>query len=153
MSLTSGLFTSASCDWATPQEVFDSLDREFRFTLDSCASPGNAKCARYYSSEDWVSALALPWQGVVFCNPPYGRRIGQWVEKGARSAEEGATVVMLLPSRTDTQWWHRWVMKASEIRFIEGRLRFGNAANAAPFPSAIVVFRPAADNGGRGGEG
>ena len=139
MSFNRHLFSSATGDWETPAELFAELNAEFGFTLDACASVDNAKVkANYYDS----GGLALPWEGIVWCNPPYGRVIGAWVRKGRESAERGAMVVMLLPSRTDTRWWHDDVMKASEIRFIRGRLRFGNMRNGAPFPSAIVVFRP-----------
>lgn len=135
-------FSSASDDWATPADVYAALDAEFGFDLDACASDANAKARTYYTPAE--DGLRQPWRGVVFCNPPYGRDIGAWIAKGHHSArEEGATVVMLIPSRTDTDYWHRYVMRADEIRFIRGRLRFGNAENSAPFPSAVVVFRPA----------
>lgn len=138
--LSRGLFTSLSTDWQTPDDFFRGLDAEFHFTLDACATPGTEKVAAYLSSANLLSALAVPWYGAVFCNPPYGRRIGQWVRHGYESAKEGATVVMLLPSRTDTAWWHDYVM-LGEIRFIRGRLHF-DGKGPAPFPSAVVVFRP-----------
>lgn len=141
MSFNRHLFSSASGEWETPAVLFRQLDQEFRFTLDACAHPGNYKVANFYGPADEWDGLAQPWTGVVWCNPPYGRSIVKWVEKGYLAAKAGATVVMLLPSRTDTRWWHDYVMKASEIRFIRGRLKFGNAMNGAPFPSAIVVFR------------
>jgi len=131
--------TSNSDEWPTPKRLFDALDREFGFTLDPCSTHGNAKCRRHFTkSED---GLSRSWgQHVVFMNPPYGRQIGRWLEKAARSAQEGATVVCLVPARTDTVWWHSYCMNA-EIRFIQGRLRFIGAKSSAPFPSAIVVMR------------
>ena len=140
-----GLFSSLSSEWETPAELFEELDKEFRFTVDVFDSPGNTKCAVYLSSEDAVSALVLHWTGICWMNPPYGRQIGRWVHKARLSAQAGATVVCLLPSRTDTRWWHNDVMKAAEIRFIQGRLYFerdGKQLGRSPFPSAIVIFRP-----------
>jgi len=140
MSINRGLLSSETGEWETPQHVFDALDAEFGFTLDPCASESNAKCERFYTRDD--NGLAQSWEGeVVFVNPPYGRQIGRWAEKAYLSARgTRATVVMLVPSRTDTKWWHRWIMQANEIRLIRGRLRFGGARKSAPFPSAIVVF-------------
>lgn len=138
--INSSLFSSASMEWETPQEFFDRLDAEFHFDLDVCATAENAKCARYFTPEE--DGLAQEWGGTCFMNPPYGREIGKWVRKAYEEAQKGATVVCLLPARTDTAWWHDYVMRAVEIRFIRGRLRFGGAANGAPFPSAVVVFRP-----------
>jgi phage N-6-adenine-methyltransferase len=133
-------FASDRHDWETPGDLFGALDREFRFSLDAAASVTNAKVARYYTAED--NGLAQPWLGTVWCNPPYGRAIGGFVRKGWESAQEGATVVMLVPARTDTAWWHDFVMEADEVRLLRGRLRFVGAPHCAPFPSAIVVFRP-----------
>lgn len=127
-------FSSQSDRWETPQALFDELDKEFHFETDVCASVDNAKCDRYYTEAD--DGLAQDWQGVCWMNPPYGRQIGKWVKKAYESA---ATVVCLLPSRTDTAWWHDYCMKGT-IRFLRGRLKFGNATNSAPFPSAIVIF-------------
>ena len=133
------LFTSTTCEWPTPQAFFDTLNAEFGFTLDPCATPDNAKCATYFTVDD--DGLALSWIGhVVFMNPPYGREIKHWVHKAYESALAGATVVCLLPARTDTSWWHDYVMRG-EIRFVRGRLKFGDGASPAPFPSAVVVFR------------
>lgn len=129
-------------EWETPQWLFDDLDAEFGFTLDAAASPGNAKCTAYYCGEWGRDGLANAWTGVVWCNPPYGGEIGRWVERGYRQALLGAVVVMLIPARTDTAQWHDYVMRAAEIRFIRGRLRFSGASGNAPFPSAVVVFRP-----------
>jgi len=132
-------FSSRSDNWATPQEVFDGLNAEFKPETDVCATAENAKCKQYYSLED--DGLAQNWRGVCFMNPPYGRQIGRWVQKAFESAQHGALVVCLLPARTDTRWWHDYVMRG-EIRFLRGRLRFGNAKHAAPFPSAVVIFHP-----------
>jgi len=135
-------FSSATDDWATPTEVFAALDAEFGFELDVCASTKNAKCTRFFTAAD--DGLAQSWAPATsFMNPPYGRVIGEWMKKAADEAESGATVVCLVPARTDTVWWHRQVMaRASEVRFVSGRLKFGSARTAAPFPSAIVIYRP-----------
>jgi phage N-6-adenine-methyltransferase len=132
-------FRSDSCEWSTPQDFFDAQHQRFGFTLDVCASPENAKCPAFYTRAD--DGLARPWRGRVWCNPPYGRGIGEWVEKAWRSVESGEAevVVCLVPSRTDTAWWHAWAMRA-EIEYLCGRLSFGKG-NAAPFPSALLVFR------------
>lgn len=133
------LFSSASDEWATPQWLFDQLDQEFRFTLDPCATPESAKCDRYYTQAD--NGLKRDWgTESVFMNPPYSE-VSDWMARAFGASIEGATVVCLVPSRTDTGWWHDYAMKA-EIRFIRGRLRFGDAEHGAPFPSAIVIFRP-----------
>jgi phage N-6-adenine-methyltransferase len=133
-------FSSATDLWATPQWLFDLLDAEFDFNIDVCALPENAKCRRFLSPQD--DGLLRPWKGTCWMNPPYGRTVERWVQKAHQSALEGATVVCLLPARTDTHWWHRHVVHAAEVRFLRGRLRFGRAEHSAPFPSMIVVFRP-----------
>ena len=132
-------FSSETDEWPTPQDFFDKLNEEFHFTLDVCATPENAKCPRYYTKRE--NGLLQKWEGVCWMNPPYGREIGQWVKKAYESAIGGATVVCLLPARTDTSWWHDYCMKG-EVRFIRGRLKFGGASENAPFPSAVVIFRP-----------
>ena len=134
-------FSSQSDDWATPTWLFETLDREFGpFTLDPCATPSNAKCARYFTKA--VDGLAQDWgQERVFMNPPYGRHISLWMRKAFESARAGATVICLVPSRTDTHWWHSYAMMG-EVRFLRGRIKFGEAKHCAPFPSAIVIFRP-----------
>ncbi len=141
MPLNAGLMSSNSHEWETPQGFFDILNAEFHFTLDAAASSVNAKCARYFTVAD--NALLCPWNGVVWCNPPYGRIIGKFVRRGWEMAQNGATVVMLIPARTDTRYWHEYVMKAAEIRFLRGRLYFTNnrrQSGGAPFPSAVIVF-------------
>jgi phage N-6-adenine-methyltransferase len=139
-SVTDNIHFSSRTDlWATPQALFDALDAEFHFTLDVCAVPENAKCSAFHSPAE--DGLRQVWQGVCWMNPPYGRAIGLWVAKAHAAAREGATVVALLPARTDTAWWHQYVAKAADIRYLRGRLRFGTAKNGAPFPSAVVVFK------------
>ena len=128
-------FSSATDLHATPQDFFDNLNSEFGFDTDVCAIESNAKCARYYTPE--MDGLKQKWTGVCWMNPPYGRTIGAWMRKAYTSA---ATVVCLVPARTDTRWWHDYAIKG-EIRFIKGRLKFGGSKNSAPFPSAIVIFR------------
>lgn len=138
---TAVMFSSKTDEWSTPQEFFDKLNAEFGFTLDPCATPENAKCEKYYTKED--DGLKQDWSGeTVFCNPPYGRVIKDWVKKCyEESRKENTTVVMLIPARTDTSYFHDYIYnKAKEIRFIRGRLKFGNAKNSAPFPSIVVVF-------------
>jgi len=137
--MNKGMFTSSTCEWETPQDIFDALNKEFGFTLDVCATKENAKCKEFYSKEQ--NGLSRDWHGVCWMNPPYGRVIGKWVEKAYQSTKTGATIVCLVPSRTDTKWWHDYCMKG-EIRFIRGRLKFGGSKNSAPFPSAIVIFNP-----------
>lgn len=134
-------FSSATPEWYTPQEFFDRLNAEFAFTLDPCSTHENAKCDRHFTRDD--NGLEKSWAGEsVFMNPPYGREISEWMRKAYDSCNQsGATVVCLVPARTDTNWWHEYAMKG-EIRFIKGRLKFGGAQTNAPFPSAVVVFRP-----------
>lgn len=139
-------FSSETDLWATPQDFFDKLDAEFGFELDVCASHENAKCNKYYTVRE--NGLLQCWEGVCWMNPPYGRVIGEWVKKAYESAQDGATVVCLVPARTDTRWWHDYCMKG-EIRFVRGRLRFGGAKDNAPFPNAVVIFRPGAKEDGR----
>lgn len=136
-----GMFSSATDEWATPQEFFDELNEELHFTLDPAANEENHKCETFFTKEQ--DGLTRRWEGhTVFCNPPYGREIGKWVQKAWEEHKtNGNTVVMLLPARTDTRWFHEFVYGKSEIRFVRGRLKFGNATNSAPFPSMVVVWR------------
>ena len=122
------LFSSASGKWTTPVELYTELDHEFHFDFDPC--PVNPT----------FDGLKIAWKKSNFVNPPYGREIGKWLAKGFAESQLGKTVVFLIPSRTDTKWWHDYVMKADMIRFIKGRLKFSNHKNSAPFPSAIAVF-------------
>lgn len=178
---TDVMFSSASDEWETPPELFAELDKEFHFTLDVAASHTNHKCPLYFDA--FHSGLIQPWHGVCWMNPPYGRAIGNWMAKAyLESAGGGATVVCLVPARTDTRWWHKYVIETgAEVRLIGGRLKFGKPTtkhqmqcnsckatrwmtdpnkqtvgccefwstgkskvshDAAPFPSAIVIYRP-----------
>ena len=136
------MFSSETDLWSTPQEFFDELNDEFHFDLDVCALPENTKCERFFSPEQ--DGLKQKWGGCVWCNPPYGRTVGRWVQKAAQSAQDGTTVVMLLHARTDTRWFHEYIYQKPnvEIRFVSGRLKFGGSSNNAPFPSMVVIFRP-----------
>jgi phage N-6-adenine-methyltransferase len=133
-----GLFAKSTRVWTTPQELFDKLNNIYNFDIDLCADDENAKCEKYFTEKE--NALVQDWRGVCWLNPPYGREIGKWIKKAYESSLNGATVVCLLPSRTDTQWFHDYCMKGS-IEFMRGRLKFGDCDNSAPFPSMIVVFR------------
>ena len=133
-------YSSKTNEWSTPQAFFDELNKEFNFTLDPCATSENAKCNKYFTVED--DGLKQDWSNdVVFMNPPYGREIKHWVQKAYEESLKGATVVCLIPARTDTRYWHEYIFgKAREIRFVKGRLKFGDGRGSAPFPSAVVVF-------------
>jgi len=135
------MFSSTTDQWATPQDFFDKLDNEFHFTLDPCADETNYKCNNYYNKEQ--DGLKQDWGGnIVFCNPPYGNVIKDWVKKCSDESKKLNTIVVLLmPARTDTIYFHKYIYnKVKEIRFIKGRLKFGDSKNAAPFPSMVVVF-------------
>lgn len=135
------MFSSATDLWATPQDFFDKLNAEFHFTLDPCATAENAKCKKFYTMAE--DGLKQDWEGeTVFCNPPYGRAICDWVKKCyTESKKPGTVVVALIPARTDTRYFHEFVYhKAKEIRFVKGRLKFGNSKTNAPFPSMVVLF-------------
>jgi len=123
------LFSSASDNWTTPSEFYLELNNEFHFDFDPC--PSNPT----------FDGLSIEWGHCNFVNPPYGRAIVRWLEKGYSEWKYGNTVVFLVPSRTDTKWWHEYIMKADEIRFIRGRLKFSGHKNPAPFPSAIAIFK------------
>lgn len=136
--INNAMFSSNRDDWETPLELFNQLDAIYHFDLDVCALPHNAKCDKYYTPDD--DGLSKPWEGTCWMNPPYGRQIGRWMEKAYKSSLVGATVVCLVPSRTDTAWWHDYAMRASKITYIRGRIKFVGAKHGAPFPCAIVVF-------------
>lgn len=140
---TKVMFSSQNMDWATPQAFFDKLDLEFGFTLDPCANSSNHKCDRYYTEAD--NGLSKSWRGeTVFCNPPYGRLLKDWVKKCSEEAKQpDTTVVLLVPARTDTAYFHDYIYQQPnvEIRFLRGRLKFGDSSNSAPFPSMVVIFR------------
>lgn len=137
------MFSSKTDEWSTPQDLFDRLNGEFHFNLDVCANESNHKCTMYYDKKQ--NGLRMPWTGhVVWCNPPYGRGIGKWVETAyLENRAHGTTIVMLLPARTDTKWFHRYVLGHAEIRFLQGRLKFGDSKNSAPFPSMIAIYTEA----------
>lgn len=139
--INKSLFTSNSQEWTTPQDFFDELNEEFHFNLDPCATKQTAKCNKFFTKED--DGLKQDWGGYcVFCNPPYGTEIKYWVKKCAEEAKKpNTTVVMLIPARTDTAYFHDFIYNKAEIRFIRGRLKFGNSKNSAPFPSMLIIFR------------
>lgn len=142
MSISKALYSSKSDEWSTPPHIFCELDSEFKFTLDPCATKDNAKCNLFYSEED--NGLNKSWKGErVFCNPPYSQ-IDKWVEKSYRETRNDNTIVVLLiPSRTDTRYFHNYIYQRAEIRFVKGRLKFGELKQSAPFPSMVVIFRGA----------
>lgn len=132
-------FSSKTDLWATPQDFFNRYDAIYHFETDVCALPENAKCARYFTPE--MDGLKQEWTGVCWMNPPYGREIGKWVRKAYESARDNlATVVCLLPARTNTAWFHDYVLPYAHIEFVRGKLRFGDAKWDAPFPSIVAVF-------------
>lgn len=127
--MNKGLFTSLRGDWKTPKAVYQVLDSEFGFDHDPCPTKPR------------IDGLTTEWGDINYVNPPYGKEIGKWIKKGYEEHLKGKTIVFLIPSRTDTKWWHEYIMKATEIRFIKGRLKFDDQENSAPFPSAIAVFK------------
>ncbi len=124
-----GMMTSIRSDWRTPEWLYKELHKEFDFNFDPC--PNNPE----------FDGLGISWKERNFVNPPYGREIGKWIKKGYEESLQGKLVVFLIPSRTDTIWWHDFIMRAKEIRFIEGRLKFSEYSNSAPFPSCVVIFK------------
>lgn len=139
--LNNGLFSSTTDQWATPQKFFDELNKEFNFDLDPCATKENSKCRKFFTEKD--NGLLQDWSGHrVFCNPPYGRAIAAWVKKCYEESQKPDTlVVMLIPARTDTSYFHDYIYHKAEIRFIRGRIHFNESPQGAPFPSMVVVFR------------
>jgi site-specific DNA-methyltransferase (adenine-specific) len=139
---TDVMFSSQTDQWSTPQDFFDKLNEEFHFTLDACADESNHKCAKYYTKEQ--DGLLQDWQGeTVFCNPPYGKKeTGIWTKKCyEESLKPNTIVVLLIPARTDRKSFHEYIYNKAEIRFIKGRLKFGDGKNTAPFPSMVCIFR------------
>jgi phage N-6-adenine-methyltransferase len=135
--MTPILFSSATDEWPTPRDFFARLDRRYRFTLDPCATADNATCPVYFTRDD--DGLRQDWGSHrVFCNPPYGR---SWARKCFEASQRGALVVLFVPARTDTRWFHDWVHGKAEVTFLRGRLRFGLADASAPFPSMLAVYR------------
>jgi site-specific DNA-methyltransferase (adenine-specific) len=141
--INKGMMSSNTDQWATPLDFFKKLDAEFYFDVDVCADADNAKCPVFFSKAE--NGLAQNWREFSCCwmNPPYGQEIGAWVKKAAESETE---VVGLLPARTDTRWFHDHIYGKAEIRFIKGRLKFGDAKNSAPFPSMVVVWNRGAND-------
>jgi len=142
MTISSALYSNRTDEWPTPQSLFNELNAEFKFTLDPCASANNAKCREFFTKVD--DGLKQDWSNPrVFCNPPYGKTMREWARKCYEASQLGALVVLLAHSRTDTRWFHDWVYgKAHEIRFVRGRLKFGDGRQSAPFPSMVAVFLP-----------
>lgn len=140
--MSKAYFTSNSDEWSTPQEIYDELDREFHFDLDPCSTDENCKCEHHFTLAD--NGLQKNWGGCcVFCNPPYSR-ISEWVKKcHDEGVKDNTIVVLLIPSRTDTKYFHNYIYQRAEIRFIKGRLKFSDSTNSAPFPSMVVIFRGA----------
>lgn len=147
--MNKGLFTSKSYEWGTPQKLYDELNKEFNFKLDPCCSKKSRKCEFYFYKKE--NGLKHQWDGFgsVFMNPPYGNQIKYWIEKAYNESKKGCIIVGLLPTRTDTKWFHDYIYNKAEIRFLKGRLKFESFGknksckyfnNAAPFPSMIVVW-------------
>lgn len=132
-------FESAKTEWETPDDLFGALHDEFKFTIDVAADRSNAKCAKYFSVAD--DGLTSEWDGVCWCNPPYGRDLAKWVRKAVFETWNGVTTVMLIPVRSNTQWWHELCIPFGEIRFVKGRPKFGGADEGLPWPLAVIVFR------------
>lgn len=135
-----GLFTSSTDEWATPVNFFKELDHTCNFQLDVCASESNFKCDHYYTKKE--NGLISRWFGRVWCNPPYGKQIPLWIDKALSSYKECEFVYLLIPSRTDTIWFHKLLnCKDCEIKFIKGRLKFNDGKNSAPFPSCLAILK------------
>ena len=140
MDMTSGLTSTGNIVAETPEYLFRRLSQIFNFTVDVCALPENAKCERFYTSDD--DGLSMPWEGGVWCNPPYGREISSWVKKAYEESQKeyNSFVLMLLPARTDTKWWWDWVQGKATLFFIKGRVKFGDHNVGAPFPSVLALY-------------
>ena len=144
--MNAALLSGKKMDWCTPIDFFNELNKEFNFVLDAAATDETAKCKDYFTPE--TDGLKQSWKrtdGAVFCNPPYGREIGKWVKKAyEESTKHDTTIVLLIPARTDTTYFHNYIYKRAEIRFIRGRLKFtdenGIAGDTAPFPSMVVIY-------------
>lgn len=144
--MNAALLSSKNMNWCTPIDFFNRLDAEFHFVLDVAATDATAKCKNYFTPE--TDGLTQSWErsdGAVFCSPPYGREIGKWVKKAyEESRKHDTTIVLLIPARTDTTYFHDYIYKRAEIRFVCGRLKFtdenGVAGDAAPFPSMVVIY-------------
>ena len=132
--INKGLFTSSKQSYSTPKALYAELNAEFNFDDDPCPI---GEPEPFYKED----GLARAWGNRVFINPPYGKTIVSWIKRAYKEYLQGKTIVLLIPSRTDTRWWHDYIMKATEIRFLKGRLKFGDSKYNAPFPSAIIIFR------------
>ena len=133
-----GMMSSKSDEWTTPIELFDALHNRFIFDLDAAASDENHLCDRYYTKE--TDGLSQPWEGKrVFCNCPYSQ-IARWAEKFQEESSRALLIAALVPARTDTRWWHKYIVEADKIVFLRGRLKFSNSKNSAPFPSALAIW-------------
>ena len=138
--MNKAMYSSETPEWSTPQYLFDELKKEFGLHIDCCATKENAKCNLYWDKES--DGLSQDWDNHhIWMNPPYGREIGKWVKKASEIKGKHGMVVCLLPARTDTKWFHDYIYNKSEIRFIKGRLKFGDSKNSAPFPSMIVIYK------------
>lgn len=137
------LFSNKKTDWETPQDFYNLLNQEFHFTCDVAANDENYKNDNYYTEK--TNGLKQSWSGICWCNPPYGRDIGKWVQKAHQEAQRGVKTVMLIPARTDTKYFHEYIYKKYEIRFLKGRLKFGDSKNSAPFPSMLIIFQQKVD--------
>lgn len=149
--MNQALLSSKKMDWRTPPDFFYDLDCEFNFGLDAAANSKNAKCIKYYDQAS--DGLSQSWSGygAVFCNPPYGREIGKWVKKAYEESKHCPDpIVLLIPARTDTSYFHDFIYGKAQIRFVRGRLRFvddrGEPGDAAPFPSMVVIYNAQADD-------
>jgi phage N-6-adenine-methyltransferase len=137
-----GKFDSNRQDWETPKELFDTVDAEFHFTLDAAASENNKKVKKFISAEQ--DAMTLSWgKNVCWLNPPYGKghKLSAWVKKAYQESLTGATTVMLIPARTNTNWFHDYCLKHGEVRFVRGRPKFGGADHGLPQPLCFIIFR------------
>ena len=143
--MNKALLSSKNMNWCTPQKFYDELNEEFHFVLDPAATDETAKCSLYYTPE--TDGLSQSWDcgGAVFCNPPYGREIGKWIEKAYEESQKTEhPIVLLIPARTDTSYFHDYIYGKAEMRFLRGRLRFahedGTTYATAPFPSMLVIY-------------
>jgi phage N-6-adenine-methyltransferase len=130
--------TGGSTEWETPQDFFNIINQVYKFDIDVCATRENTKCKKYFTPE--LDGLAQDWIGTIWCNPPYGREVEKWVQKAHESHKQGAVIVMLLPSRTDTKWIHKYVFGSAQVIFLKGRLKFENSYSSAPFPSILAIW-------------
>lgn len=140
-------YSSKSNEWTTPQDFYLKLCERFNFTVDLACTTENQKAEYGFCTDLYIDSLQVDWAGFnksiggwMWCNPPYGREIGAWVKKAYEESLKGAKIVLLIPSRTDTSYWHDYIFDKAEIEFIRGRLKFGDAKHSAPFPSALVIF-------------